>query len=312
MRIVCDEKRVIVSAPAKLNLFLEVLARRADGYHDLETLMTAIDVCDTLTLEVRADSAIDLRCEWAIADGNIRQQMGDVPVGDKNIVVRTLHLLRSRAGVSCGATVHLQKRIASAAGLGGASSDAAAALLAANHAWGLNWSRMQLMAVAAELGSDIPFFLGTSAAVCRGRGELIEPISSLPCVDVVVVRPPLGLSTPQVFQRCTPANAPLSVAPLRVAWQRGRFEEVGRLMTNRLQPAAEQLCPWIAKLRDAFASQGCYGHQMSGSGSSYFGICKSAAHARTVGNRLRAGGMGFIYVTRTIGLSLEREVMRAA
>ena len=312
MRIVCDDQRVTVFAPAKLNLFLEVLARRPDGYHDLETVMTAIDVCDTLTLAPRNDERIELTSDCAIADRNTREQMGDVPLGSKNIVVRALELLRRRAAMKSGATVHLRKRIASAAGLGGASSDAAAVLVAANRVWRLNWGREQLAEIASEIGSDVPFFLGAPAAICRGRGEIIEPHSTLPSLNVVVVRPPIGLSTPQVFQHCRPASSPMDSRSLISAWQRGDIAALGRLMTNRLQPTAEQLSPWIVRLRDAFASQGCYGHQMTGSGSSYFGICKSAVHARTVGNRLRAGGMGFVYVTRTIGVSTLREEVRAA
>lgn len=313
MRIVSDDKRVTVFAPAKLNLFLEVLARRDDGYHNIETVMTAIDVCDTLSLARRADDdEIVITSQWSIADPVARKQMGDVPVGPKNIVVRALEQLRKYTNVRLGATVHLQKRIASAAGLGGASSDAAAALVAANDLWQTNLDLDQLAAIASDIGSDIPFFFGPPVAICRGRGEIIEPLFALPSLDVVVVKPPVGLSTPAVYKLCNPASAPKSSLPLINAWRGGDIASLGRLLTNRLQPAAEQLSPWIERLREAFSALGCYGHQMSGSGSSYFGICKSAAHARQVGNRLRAGGLGFVYVTRTIGVSRYRQGTRAA
>ena len=304
MRIARDDHGVTILAPAKLNLFLEVLARRADGYHDLETLMVAIDVCDQLQLQPRADARLDLTSRWLVAaHSTATNALGDVPTGSDNIVIRALERLRQRAGVQHGATVHLDKRIASAAGLGGASSDAAAALLAANLAWQLHWPLDRLAAVAAELGSDIPFFLGPPAAICRGRGEIIEPLEALPVLDVVVVRPPAGLSTPAVYKACRPATSPASVQPLLHAWRRGDLAGVGQAMVNRLEPAAEQLSPWITRLRDAFAGQGCYGYQMSGSGSSYFGLCRHALHARRVARRIHAGGLGFAYVTRTIALS---------
>jgi 4-diphosphocytidyl-2-C-methyl-D-erythritol kinase len=301
MRIVCDHDGVTAFAPAKLNLFLEVLGKRPDGYHELETLMAAVDLCDTLHLAPRTDDSIILDADWATADRAAAMHLGDIPTGAQNIVVRALDLLRERAGARLGATVRLRKRIPSAAGLGGASSDAAAALLAANVAWGLHWSRAQLSTIAAELGSDVPFFLGAPAAVCRGRGEIIEPLESTPTLDVVVVRPPIGLSTPAVFRECSPAASPMSVLPLADAWQRGDLRAMGQRMMNRLEPAAAKLSPWIARLRDAFCEQGCYGYQMTGSGSSYFGICRSALHARRVAERLRAGGLGVIYRTRTIG-----------
>lgn len=304
MRIARDDHGVTVLAPAKLNLFLEVLARRDDGYHDLETLMVAIDVCDRLRLQPRADATLDLTSRWLVA-ANSKQTnaLGDVPTGSENIVIRALEKLRQRAGVHHGATVHLDKRIASAAGLGGASSDAAAALLAANLAWQLHWPLDRLAEVAAELGSDIPFFLGPPAAICRGRGEIIEPLEGLAVLDVVVVRPPEGLSTPAVYRACRPAAEPASVQPLLNAWRCGDLASLGKAMVNRLEPAAAQLSPWIARLRDAFAGQGCYGYQMSGSGSSYFGLCRHALHARRLARRIHSGGLGFAYVARTIALS---------
>lgn len=312
MRIECDDRQVTVHAPAKLNLMLEVVARRNDGYHEIETVMAAIDVCDRLTLSTRDDERIEFSTRWLIPDQRLAQQLGDVPAGASNLVVRAIERLRERAGVRLGANVHLAKRIASAAGLGGASSDAAAALLAANRLWQLDWSRRQLADLAAELGSDVPFFLGAPVAICRGRGELIEPLESLPALDVVVVRPPEGLSTPQVFKHCRPPKSPVPAQPLVNAWRAGDRATVGRLMTNRLQAPAEALSPWIGKLASAFDGQGCYGHQMSGSGSSYFGICRNALHARQVGRRLNAGGLGFVYVTRTIALWESKDEVRAA
>jgi 4-diphosphocytidyl-2-C-methyl-D-erythritol kinase len=177
--------------------------------------------------------------------------------------------------------------------LGGASSDAAATLVAANIAWRLGWSIQRLMELAGELGSDIPFFLSRGAAVCRGRGEQIESTRP-PRIHVVVVRPPVGLSTPQVYKACRPADSPASVEIVMQSLLQGDTKRAGRQLHNRLQPAAETLTPWIGRLREEFGKQDVVGHQMSGSGSSYFGLCRSARHARRIAARLRARDVGTV------------------
>jgi 4-diphosphocytidyl-2-C-methyl-D-erythritol kinase len=269
--------------------------------------MATIDLCDELRLMPRSDEQLQLATRWLVAQQPERDAiLGDVPTGSSNIVIRALERLRERAGIALGANIQLSKRIPSAAGLGGASSDAAAALLGANVIWKLNWPREKLAEVAAELGSDIPFFLGSSTAICRGRGEIIEPLTGLPPLDVVVVRPPVGLSTPAVYRECRAAEQPLSAGGLVEAWQRGDLRLVCRCMFNRLEEPASRLTPWIARLREAFRREECWGYQMSGSGSSYFGICQNAAHARRVARRLQSGGLGYIVNTRTMTVSTAR------
>jgi 4-diphosphocytidyl-2-C-methyl-D-erythritol kinase len=312
MHIASSADGVILSAPAKLNLFLEILGKRADGYHDIETLMVAVDLCDELRLARRGDGQLSLTTRWLVAQQPPSDAvLGDVPTGSSNIVIRALQRLRERAGVSLGAEIQICKRIPSAAGLGGASSDAAAALVGANRIWNLNWPHQKLAEVAAELGSDIPFFLGPPTAICRGRGEIIEPLGGLPPLNVVVARPPVGLSTPAVYRECRPADQALSAVPLVAAWQRGDLRQLCRCMFNRLEAPASSLTPWIARLRDAFRREGCWGYQMSGSGSSYFGICQSAAHARRVARRLQSGGLGYVVHTRTMTVSTGKGCMAA-
>ena len=301
--------RVVVHTPAKLNLFLEVLAKRPDGFHEIETLMSAIDLCDTLTVTPRDDGEIRLACVWASgakqrdsAGTEAGSQQGhsleDLPEPGRNIVVRALSLLQQRAAVGRGLDVELVKRIPAAAGLGGASSDAAAALLAANKAWGLSLPLEELEAIAAQIGSDIPFFFSRGSAVCRGRGEQIEAIEALR-LHVVVVRPPEGLSTPEVYRHCRPAETPANSLPLRGALVRGDTREAARLMLNRLQAPAARLSDWIVRLQEEFERLDCVGHQMSGSGSSYFGICHHARHARRTAARLRARGLGSVHAAAT-------------
>lgn len=308
MHIRRNSSPVVVHAPAKINLFLEVLARRADGFHEIETLMQAVTIRDTLRLRSVPEPEVRLVCRWTgglvarsrcqASGGAGGSAWGDLPVGRANIVVRALLLLRDRAEIELGAEVTLVKRIPSAAGLGGASSDAAAALLAANEAWGLNWSRERLATLAAELGSDIPFFFATGAAICRGRGELIDPQPARR-LHVVVVRPPVGLSTPQVYSHCQPAEKPQRVEPLVAALRQGNLPAAGARMYNRLQRPAGELTPWIERLERAFDRLDVLGHQMSGSGSSYFGVCRHARHARRTAARARGMKLGIVMQATT-------------
>lgn len=296
--------RVVVHAPAKVNLSLEILAKRADGYHEIETVMASVSLVDTLEFAPTNDCSISLRCRWAAglaarqsAEGEL---FGDLPEGPANIVWRAADLLRERCGTSQGADIRLVKRIPAQAGLGGASSDAAAALLAANRAWGLNWSVQQLAQIAAEIGSDVPFFLGgsvgsTRAAVARGRGERIEPIMARR-LHIVLVKPPVGLSTADVYRRCRASNSPRGSRALVAAMETGNAAEIGRHLHNDLERPAAEMTPWIERLRDSFSRMEMHGHQMSGSGSSYFGIARGARHARRMASRLRAGGLGAIAV----------------
>jgi 4-diphosphocytidyl-2-C-methyl-D-erythritol kinase len=243
---------------------------------------------------------VSLECRWAygLPQGG-RQSLacpwGDLPTGSENIVVRAVELGRTRAGVNRGAKLRLVKRIPSAAGLGGGSSDAAAALLLVNTAWRLGWTSGQLMTLAAELGSDVPFFIGGGAAICRGRGERIEPVVGLGRLHFVVVRPPAGLSTRAVYGACRAAAQPRRAEPLVAALRQGDRRGVGQLLHNGLQPAAESLSPWIARLREEFAQLDFLGHQMSGSGTSYFGLCRHARQARHLAGRLQSRGVGQVY-----------------
>lgn len=284
-----------VYAPAKLNLHLEILARRPDGFHEIETLMVPVSIYDSLRFTPRADARLLLDCRWTPGlAARLGSSLGDLPSTENNIVYRAVDLLRREAGVEQGAEIVVVKRIPSQAGLGGASSDAAAALLAANRGWRLHWSRERLAEIAGQLGSDIPFFFFEGAAMCRGRGEKIDPLGRVPPVPVVVVRPPEGLSTPAVYKACQVAKHPADAQSVVASLRAGDVTGLARSMMNRLQEPAEQLSSAVVQLREAFDRTDCLGHQMSGSGSSYFGICRSAAHARRVAAQLEAARLGLV------------------
>ena len=282
-----------VQAPAKLNLWFEILARRSDGFHEVSTLMVPISLKDTLTLRPAPTGKISLQCKTA-APGKEHELWTDLPEDDRNLVVKAVNLLKQRSGSTLGANIVLTKRIPAAAGLGGGSSNAAAALVAANKGWDLNWPVEKLAEVAAEIGSDVPFFLYPGAAMCRGRGEQISPVGGLGKMHFVVVRPPVGLSTAEVYGKCQISCQPDTPEPLLDALRSGKLAKAGNLMINRLQFAAETLTATIKELACAMNRANVVAHQMSGSGSSYFGLCRSAKHARHVAGWLRQQNLGHV------------------
>lgn len=263
-------------APAKVNLYLEVLGKRADGYHEIETLMVAVNLYDTLEFKEEVSGQILLDCNRS-----------DLSSGPDNLVRRAADLLRERAGCSRGAAIRLSKRIPMAAGLAGGSSDAAATLVALNELWDLQLDPARLAELAGELGSDVAFFLSGSAAWCTGRGEQVTPVGLGRRLRFVLVCPAVGLSTAAVYQAVTPPETPQSGSALRRAVEAGDIEEIGRRLHNRLQPVAERLCPEVAALCNRLEELTPAGQLMSGSGTSLFALCRDQHEAMRIARALR-------------------------
>ena len=291
-------KRVEIWSPAKINLFLEILHRRMDGFHEIETLMVPIDLFDTLTGIADQGEAIDL----TVSAGSDSSEA--LPAVEDNLVYKALDLLRSDAGCKHGISVHLNKRIPSMAGLGGGSSDAAAALVLGNSIWGLGYSNDRLVELAAQLGSDVPFFLFGSTCVCRGRGEIISVVKRMPRMDFVIVRPAEGLSTAAVFRETTTShsNKLKSIEPIIRLISTNRPHLLGNLLFNRLQAAATGLLPSIKRISDRLSRLDVLGHRMSGSGSTYFAVCRNRIHAQRIAKTLRSQGMGTAFAVSSAGL----------
>lgn len=299
MYLIRHGSRVCISTPAKLNFFLELHCRRGDGFHELETLMVPISLYDSLSVIRTDDDQIDLQCKWV--DGLPAIQQAEMPAPENNIVTKALLQLRDAAGITDGATVQLTKRIPAQAGLGGGSSDAAAALIAANEVWKLNWSRQQLAEVGAQIGSDVPFFLFNSFARCTGRGEIIQPLKMRANLACVVVKPDFGLSTPAVFGKVQVPDKPKSSKNILDALANFDPRGIANGVFNRLQSAAASLTPWIDQISDKMDDLSVWAHQLSGSGTSYFAICRNKRQARHVAARLRATQLGRVFVVTTLG-----------
>jgi 4-diphosphocytidyl-2-C-methyl-D-erythritol kinase len=278
---------VEVLAPAKLNLFLEILGRRPDGYHELETLMVAVSLYDTLIFTDDPTGEISLRCNEPT-----------LPVGGDNLVVKAADRLKAAAGSDRGARIVLNKAIPAQAGLAGGSSDAAATLAALNHLWNLEMPAEQLDVLAAEIGSDVTFFAHTPAAVCRGRGERVESVRLTETHHFVLVCPPVGVSTADVYRHLVPPEEHRPIGPVLEALARGGPAELGGRLFNRLQATAEALRPELTRVRDALADLGPLfdGSLMSGSGSAYFGLCRDSTAARHAADILEPLGLGWVRV----------------
>jgi 4-diphosphocytidyl-2-C-methyl-D-erythritol kinase len=278
---------VEVLAPAKLNLYLEVLGKRPDGYHELETVMVAVNVYDTLTFTDDPTGAIDLRCDDKA-----------MPTGADNLVVKAADRLRSASGTDRGARIVLQKAIPAQAGLAGGSSDAASTLVALDKLWNLRLSPEELDHLAGEIGSDVAFFLHGPAAVCRGRGEKVESIKLEQTYHFVIVCPTVGMSTADVYRHLVPPERPRPVGPVLDALAHGGSAELGRSLYNRLQATAESLRPELLGVKTALAELGSSldGSLMSGSGSAYFGLFRDLAAARSAAEILEPLGLGWVRV----------------
>ena len=284
---------VEVLAPAKLNLFLEILGRRPDGYHEVETLMVAVNLHDRLTIADDPSGALTLRCDEPT-----------LPTGAENLVVKAAERLRAATGCTRGATIGLTKAIPAQAGLAGGSSDAAAALVGLDRLWGLNAPAATLADAAGAVGSDVAFFLDPGpAAVCRGRGERVENVPLRDTVHFVVVCPPVGLATADVYRNMPPSDSDETprrpIGPALDALRLGRTGDLGRHMFNRLQPTAEALRPALGRVRDALAGllpSHLDGHLMSGSGSAYFGLARDRDAAADAAGRLETLGLGRVRV----------------
>lgn len=267
-----------VSAPAKVNLFLEVLGKRADGYHEIATLLLAIDLEDELDFAPASAGELSLTCDDPA-----------LTTGPENLVLKAASRLREATGCPTGARIHLRKRIPWAAGLGGGSSDAAAALEGLNELWKLGLSPAALARIGSEIGSDVPFFLNGPAAWCTGRGEVVAPVAVGRPLDLVLVKPPEGLSTAEVYRRLTVPEKPVDGRAAREALASGDVEALGRALFNRLQEPALAMNPAVAEADHRVQGVGAAGSLMTGSGSALFALCRSPAEARRVHDDLARG-----------------------
>jgi len=256
-----------LSAPAKINLNLRILGKREDGFHDLETLMTCVDLADTLT--VSKANSLQFTCSRPDLET------------ENNLVIRSVHLLEKEVGGDLPIKIHLEKRTPSGAGLGGGSSDAAATFKAVRELYELNISNERLEQLAAELGSDIPFFISGGTAWCRGRGELLEPIDFPWKLKPMLFRHPLEIPTPWAYKNWAGSKEipELPYAAQTMPW--------GEIVNDLERPAfAKYLIlgdtkRWLLNQPEVDAAA------MTGSGSALFAILKDTANRQELAQRAK-------------------------
>jgi 4-diphosphocytidyl-2-C-methyl-D-erythritol kinase len=270
---------VVLRTSAKVNLALEVLGKRGDGYHEIATVLQAVDLFDRLTVEA-ADTL------------SLQTDDPELPTDDDNLVMCAARLLQKASGIQAGARIRLYKRIPVAAGLGGGSSDAAATLWGLSRLWGLRWPRARLQELATELGMDVPFFLGPGRAVARGRGEQLSALPGGGGYALVLVNPRTPLSTREVYGR-VPAGwraSPTGTRRVIEALRTRNVEKVAAALTNNLERVVEPILPVIGRMKAALLAAGALGAIMSGSGPTVFGMARSLDHARQIRSRVSRAG----------------------
>ena len=281
---------ITVTAPAKVNLHLEVLGIRPDGFHELAMVMQSIDLADRLSFRTTADAELTLSCDDP-----------SLSLADDNLVIKAAQLLRRRSGFSeLGAAIHLEKRIPIGAGLAGGSSDGAAALVGLNALWGLGHTATDLERFAAELGSDMPFCVAGGSQLCFGRGELLEPLPSVdePLAVLLVKDPGVSVSTPWAYRRCRELRGDRYLQGedsfeqrrqvLRgMAWTQPIRAAEPPPLRNDLQSVVAPETPAVqAALRLLSSLEGTLAVAMSGSGPSCFALFADPASCAVAQTKL--------------------------
>jgi 4-diphosphocytidyl-2-C-methyl-D-erythritol kinase len=268
---------------AKINLYLAVLGRRPDGYHEIDTLMQTVDLADRLEMTPLAASAIEVACPE-----------GGAPTGEENLVWKALARLKQHCDVPGGMRVVLHKQIPARAGLGGGSSNAACALAAGSLLWGLGLSGGDLEALAAEVGSDVPFFVYGGTQRCRGRGEMLDPQPPLPDATWLIVKPAWSLETRRVYAKWR-SGLTYSPSRVKILLESLAKRDLPTLVVdgfNDLEGPASELEPAADRLRAYLREAKLQGVRLTGSGSAWIGLAPNPEVAREL--ETAAPGQGWV------------------
>lgn len=285
-----DRMALIERAPAKINLSLDVLRKREDGLHDVEMVMTTIDLSDRIELKPLREDKIEISIESRY-----------VPDDERNLAYKAAQAFKNKYGIQKGVHICIKKSIPVSAGLGGGSTDAAAVLRGLNRLWDLNVPMEELANLGATLGADVPFCIYGKTAIARGYGEKIERLTSPPPCWVILAKPNIGVSTWKVFNRIDTDELyhPNTVKVLE-ALSEGDFHKLCNYIGNSLEPITSSMHPEVFQIRRAMKSMGANGVLMSGSGPTVYGLVKQENKARSIYNGMR-GFCAEVYLVRILG-----------
>ena len=284
---------VTVEANAKINLTLDILGKRPDGFHEVAMVMQTIGLHDTLVMEkTERDIELSINVPWLKAD-------------EKNLAWRAAELMRQEYGIEGGVRIELTKRIPVAAGLAGGSADAAAVLKGMNALYGLQLDEEKLCELGARLGSDIPFCIMGGTMLATGRGEVLTRLSDMPETWVVLAKPRISVSTAWAYQNYDEQGAerhPDNEA-IKQAIARGNRKAVAGLLCNVLESVTIKKYDVIAEYKQMMLDKGAMASMMSGSGPTVFGLAKSREQAESIADVLRQETNADVFVTRTFQMN---------
>ena len=286
---------LVEAAPAKINLALEVGGLRPDGYHDIHSVMQSLDLRDTIILEDRP-AGVSLTCltgdpldQGALA--YMGSDPGYMPPSDcRNIAWQAAELLMEATGIKRGLHIVLRKVIPVSAGLGGGSADAAAVLRGLNQAWNLGLTMEELVTIGARVGADVPFCLLGGTVEVKGIGEHVVPLPAAPSWPVILVNPPVGVSTAVCYSEYDRLLQPVSVDvdAMVAALAAEDLQQVATHLGNSLETVTFTQLPSLARVKATLAECGCIGVMMSGSGPTFFGLVNDVDHGDKVFAKLKA------------------------
>ncbi len=286
----CEINRISLKAPAKINLFLEILGKRDDGYHEIETVMQEIDLVDNLQFE-EIQEGVRLNCN----DKNI-------PSDENNLVCKAANLILNECGIRKGVLISLEKNIPVGAGLGGGSSDAAATLKALNLLWKIGLNDAELMEFAAKLGSDIPFFIKGKTALCSGRGEKITPIEVKSEMNYLVIFPHINISTATIYRnlKIDLTKKIIDVSFFLNALKHPKVAGISKLLFNRLEEVVFTTYPDLLDVKKALDHFDFCGLSVSGSGSAFFGLCRDRQQAKAIKSKIELSSIGNVFAVTNV------------
>lgn len=280
---------IIEKAPAKINLGLDALYKREDGYHELEMVMASVDLADRLFFETLTENQIIIETDNSF-----------IPVDQKNHAFAAAELVKKRFQIDAGVRIYIEKRIPVAAGLAGGSSDCAATLRGLNRLWDLGLSNQDLADLGSEIGSDVPYCIEGGTAFVTGRGERIEKMPPMPQCWVVLVKPKMSVSTGSIFGSLSFNSIQHPDIPaLKAAVMANDYEKMTQTIGNALEGVTIQKHPVVQQIKDRMLKFGADAALMSGSGPTVFALCDKKSRAQRIYNGLK-GFCEEVYLVRTL------------
>ncbi|OHB50919.1 MAG: 4-(cytidine 5'-diphospho)-2-C-methyl-D-erythritol kinase [Planctomycetes bacterium GWF2_40_8] len=281
---------ISLKAPAKINLFLEILGKRDDGYHEIETVMQEIDLVDNLQFE-EIREGVKLKCNNK-----------NIPSDENNLVCKAANLMVNECGIKKGVLISLEKNIPVGAGLGGGSSDAATTLKALNSLWKIGLSDVDLVEFAARLGSDIPFFIKGKTALCSGRGEKITPIEVKSEMNYLVIFPHINISTATIYRnlKIDLTKKRKDVSFFLNALKNSKVADISKLLFNRLEEVIFATYPDLLHVKSSLEHFDFCGLSVSGSGSAFFGLCNDRRQAEAIKGKVELSGIGSVFAVTNV------------